>query len=313
MANITRDNFQHFNSRTFVAPVHTPYSDDECNNVDYELIPQLATNMRSKGFNAVFVAGTNGESYMLTKEERKRALEAWMQCEEVKSGELRVIAHISCQSLQESIELAKFAESVGCDCIGYMVSCFFKPNSVEDTAKLLATVANAVPNIGVIYYHFPVMTGINAKVAPVLKLANELAPNVVGCKFTHTDLGDFAAGVDMGFDMIIGNGDELILPCLTLGGFGGFSLISMIGAQHLIQKVWDSFEAGDLKAAQKAQAAAREAMSIVANNSTGFISTGKYLTSEISGLKLGYCREPIPRTAPNEDLVNAFIAWISYE
>ena len=52
--------------------------------------------MRDKGFNAIFVAGTNGESYMLTKEERKRALEVWMSTEEAKSGDLRIIAHISC-------------------------------------------------------------------------------------------------------------------------------------------------------------------------------------------------------------------------
>lgn len=77
---ISRENFKHFNSRTFVAPVHTPFADDACGSVNYDVIPQLATKMRDAGFNAIFVAGTNGESYSLTKEERMRCLESWMQC-----------------------------------------------------------------------------------------------------------------------------------------------------------------------------------------------------------------------------------------
>ena len=40
-----------------------------------------------------------------------------MATEEVKSGKLRVIAHISAQSLQESIELARHAASTNCDVV----------------------------------------------------------------------------------------------------------------------------------------------------------------------------------------------------
>ena len=46
-------------------------------------------------------------------------LDAWMRTPEVQNGQLRVIAHISAQSTQESIELARHAAASGCDCVGW--------------------------------------------------------------------------------------------------------------------------------------------------------------------------------------------------
>ena len=54
------------------------------------------------------------------------------------------------------------------------------------------------------------------------------------------------------------------------------------------------------------QEATRKAFTVVAENSTGFISTGKYLTSVMSGLNLGKLRQPLPTTTPNEQLAEQF-------
>ena len=46
------------------------------------------------------------------------------------------------------------------------------------------------------------------------------APNVVGCKFTHNDLEDLASAAQAGFSMMIGPGDDLLLPAIRAGGHG---------------------------------------------------------------------------------------------
>jgi hypothetical protein len=54
------------------------------------------------------------------------------------------------------------------------------------------------------------------------------------------------------------------------------------------------------------QAAARECFACIATYKTGFMSAGKYLTQEFSGLPLGRLREPNPTTAPDGPLVARF-------
>ena len=68
---------------------------------------------------------------------------------------VQVIAHISCQSVEESVELAQHAAGLGVAAIGYMVPAFFKPKNQADVADLLVRVAKSVPSAPVIYYHFP--------------------------------------------------------------------------------------------------------------------------------------------------------------
>ncbi len=69
-----------------------------------------------------------------------------MQTDEVRERRLKVIAHISCQSMPETLELAEHAESLGVDAIGYMTPCFFKPA----TTDLLAF------NFDIITYYFTI-------------------------------------------------------------------------------------------------------------------------------------------------------------
>jgi len=55
----------------------------------------------------VLVSGTTGESYNLSLNERKNILEKWMNTEAVKTGKLEVLVMAHCNSLVETIDLAK--------------------------------------------------------------------------------------------------------------------------------------------------------------------------------------------------------------
>ena len=124
-------NLQRLQRDTFVAPVHTPFcvstNEDGFCDVNFDVIPEIQKNVVAEGFNAVFISGTNGESYSCSVQERKQLVESWMKVDEVANKSLRVMVHISCQSTPESVELAKHAEAQGVHFVSWMVPCFFKP------------------------------------------------------------------------------------------------------------------------------------------------------------------------------------------
>ena len=61
-------------------------------------------------------------------EERKALLAAWVAAS---GAELVVIAHVGCESLVETKELAAHAQAVGASAISVMPPVFFKPSSIE--------------------------------------------------------------------------------------------------------------------------------------------------------------------------------------
>lgn len=141
--------------------------------------------------------------------------------------------------MPETLDLARHAADSGAHSVSWMVSSFFKPGSAQACAESLAHVANSVPELPVLYYHFPAFSGCaGLKCAEVLMRARELASNVQAAKFTDVDLADFQEGVEAGFCMIIGNTDDMLVPSLTLGACGGYSVASMCGAGDIIQAMW---------------------------------------------------------------------------
>ena len=59
-----------------VAPF-TPYKDAAAEEINTEIIPAYARMLHDNGLKGVFINGSSGEGYMLTKEERIRLAEAW--------------------------------------------------------------------------------------------------------------------------------------------------------------------------------------------------------------------------------------------
>lgn len=67
---------------------------------------------------------------------------------------------------------------------------------------MIAQVARAFPATPFIYYHYPMMTAVNFSCADVLKHAREASPNVVGAKFSDTNMLDMKRCLDLGMNML---------------------------------------------------------------------------------------------------------------
>ena len=80
--------------------------------------------LHDNGLKGVFINGSSGEGYMLTKEERIRLAEAWRSA--IEWDDFRLIVHVGSTSIKESRELARHAQEIGAFGIGAMASPFPK-------------------------------------------------------------------------------------------------------------------------------------------------------------------------------------------
>jgi len=301
--NCTLKTWTKFGSNTLFAPVYTPFKSENGDDVNYDIIPSQASYLHSQGFNALFICGTNGESYSCTLTERKLILEEWVRTSEVSSGDMRIITNISCHSLHESVELAKHASSLNADvAVAYMPPGFFKPVGDEAVASLLATIGQNVPSTGVFFYYLPGMSGVSCNTANVLRKANQLSPNIVGAKFTDSELGDMHEAISDGFDVMVGNGDELLLSSLVLGASGGFSVPGMMGGLEPLLKVRDCFHKGDFEEAAEWQAQAAKQFRFLKSQPLGFMSSGKALAGQVTGISMGPVRPPLQAISSQKEL-----------
>ena len=98
----------------------------------------------------IFCAGTMGEFWALTKEERKRVVE--IVVEEAR-GHCRVIAHTGHHSAHETIELTTHAEKVGAD-FAILMTPYYPTASEESIFEWFKYVADRV-DIGIWMFDTP--------------------------------------------------------------------------------------------------------------------------------------------------------------
>merc|ERR1712187_226548 len=110
----------------------------------------------------------------------------------------------------------------------------------------------------------------------------------------------------MGFDMIIGNGDLLLLDSLQLGGAGCYSVGSMAGLSKVLLGIWENYDNHELEKALKLQEQAIKAFKVLSAHPNGFMSAGKYLAGQLNQLPLGKVRAPLPITGDSPELVQDF-------
>jgi len=103
------------------------------------------------------------------------------------------------------------------------------------------------------------------------------------------------ASIRAGFDVLIGSGDELLLPSLVLGTAGGFSVPGMMGGNLAILGIFEAYERGDLAAAAEYQDTARQMLGLLKRHPAGFVGAGKALAERAMGgaAPLGPPRPPI--------------------
>ncbi len=270
-----------------VAATHTPF--DKHGNVNLAVVEKQAEHLLVSGVKAAFVCGSTGESHSLSILERKQVAERWRDV--VRGTELQLIVHVGGNCLSDAAELAEHAGKIGADAISALSPSYFKPSSLECLVESMAMIAGRATGTPFYFYDFPHMTGVSLSMVRFLDLAPRSIPNLVGLKFTNTDMAALQHCLRFAhrsWDILWGV-DEVLLAAWALGVRGAVgSSYNFCAPIHL--KAIRALENADWQTAQTLQYQTVQWIEIL--NRYGYMAAAKFCM-ECQGVPVGPARLPL--------------------
>ena len=196
----------------------TPFIRDR---VNYPLLERLIQRQIDAGIPAIVLAGTTGESPVLSDMEK---LELFKRGKEFAGNRCLIIAGTGSNSTEHSIALSRAAESVGVDAL-LLVAPYYNKGNADSLYRHFASIAAAV-KIPVILYNVPSRTGIDIPISVYARLSR--IPNIVGVKEAVNDITKIAkirCACGDNFCIWSGNDDQIV-PVIAMGGQGVISVLS---------------------------------------------------------------------------------------
>jgi len=265
------------------SPLVTPLNSE--GQVDLSSLRQIVRYQLDAGMDGFYVCGGTGEGLLLTVSERKTVLEAVL--DEVK-GSVGIIAHIGAFQTPDTLELARHAGDAGADAIAAIPPAYFyKPDTVG-LVNYYTEVAGA-SDAPLFVYNIPQRVGITMTADLFDRLMS--VPNIVGMKDSSGDL--FAMGLLFTGDrkpLIFEGNETVMLPALLFGACGGIGTAHNV-APRLFARMWQAYQAGDIKGAANIQLRINELLDAIIPV-TGPILNGVKEIMEWMGLPCGRLRSP---------------------
>ncbi len=221
---------------------------DENGKVSADRTKALTKYLMDKGVQGLYVGGSSGECIYLSKEDRKKTLEAVI---EAAGGKLVIIAHVACNNTEDSRELAAHAESLGVDAIASIPPIYFHLPE-HAIAKYWNDISDAAPNTDFIIYNIPQLAGTSLTLSLLREMKKN--PRVIGVKNSSMPVQDIQLFRDEG--VIVFNGpDEQLISGLAMGAVGGIG--GTYGAMpELYLKIFALFSERKMEEAREVQNAA---------------------------------------------------------
>jgi 4-hydroxy-tetrahydrodipicolinate synthase len=270
----------------------TPF--DDSGNLDLDQAAVLANYLVAHGSEGLVVAGTTGESPVLSDDERLTLIKA--VCEAVT---IPVLAGTTTNDTRHSIELTSQAAALGAAGVLAVTPYYNRPPQAGLFAHFKAVAQST--SLPIMLYDIPARTGRKISVETIVGLSQE-CPNIIGVKDASGDL--VAAAQTIGqtpptFDLYSGD-DSLTLAFLDIGGVGVVSVAShWVG--DMMQAVIGAFLSGDQEKVTELES--------VLSVSYDFESTERWpnplptkAVLRALGLKVGQCRLPMGPSDPDLDL-----------
>lgn len=218
----------------------TPFSD---NGVNYEKLGELLEWHISEGTDAILVCGTTGEATTMTDAEKKEVIKYTVN---KVNKRIPVIAGTGTNNTAASIEMSKYAESVGVDAI-LVITPYYNKTNHKGLIKHFEAINNSV-NIPIVLYNVPSRTNFNITPEQLVELAT--LSNVVAIKESSGNISQIAkmkALCGDKIDIYSGNDDQII-PILSLGGAGVISVLANVAPKATHQIVMEYLNGNTEKA-----------------------------------------------------------------
>lgn len=258
----------------------TPFNKDGSVNTS-SLIKLVEYNLE-KGVDGFYVAGSTGEAFLLTDEERKLV---YKTVADVAKGRCTLIAHIGCISTMQAIEFAKYAKSLGYDAMS-SVAPFYYGFGVMQIKKYYHDIMDAV-DLPMIIYNIPAFSGVTMSTDDLAELIGD--KRVLGLKHTSNDFFMLEQLRTKFADKIFYNGyDEMFLSGLAMGADGGIGSTYNFMAEKFI-KIRNLFCEGKIEEAREVQKVANKIITILIK--VGVMAGEKEVLTQL-GIEMGDCRPP---------------------
>ena len=261
---------------------------DKEGKVSPQAVRALTQYHIDKGVKGVYVCGSSGECIYQSKEDRKITLENVMA---VAKGKLTVIAHVACNNTEDSIELAKHAESCGVDAIAAIPPIYFHLPEYS-IAGYWNAMSEAAPNTDFIIYNIPKLAGV----ALTMPLFREMLknPRVIGVKNSSMPVQDIQMfKAEGGDDIIVFNGpDEQFISGRIIGAAAGIG--GTYGVMpELFLKMDALVKANRLAEAKEIQYAVNEIICKMCSGHGNMYAMIKEMLRINEGLDIGSVKAPL--------------------
>ena len=223
----------------------TPFDDN--NEVNYEKLKELIEWHIEEKTDAIVICGTTGEASTMTKEEKEKAIKFTV---DTVNKRVPVIAGTGTNDTNISIEMSRYAESVGVDGL-LLITPYYNKTSTKGLYKHYEAINNAV-NTPIILYNVPSRTGVNISPKQLLDLTTlKIIVAIKEASGSISQIAEMKSLCQDKIDIYSGNDDQIV-PILSLGGIGVISVLANIMPKEVHDMTY-AYLNGDFNKALKLQ------------------------------------------------------------
>lgn len=249
---------------------------------------ELTRYLIKKGVKGLYVCGSSGECIYLSKEERKRTLEAVM---EEAAGKVTVIAHVACNNTEDSQELAAHAQTLGVDAIAAIPPIYFHLPEYA-VMEYWNDISAAAPDTDFIIYNIPQLAGTRLTLPLYRKMLEN--PRVIGVKNSSESAQDIQIFKDAGGEghIVLNGPDEQLVSGLAIGADGGIGGTYGVMPELYIE-IFKAMKQGDVARAKAIQNDTCRIIYALCGCHGNMYAVIKEIMERREGLKLGGVRKPL--------------------
>ena len=204
-----------------------------------------------EGSDGVALLGSTGESNSMTVEQRQSIIE--QSALELPPDRL-MMGTGSC-ALQDAVRLTQASVNAGVFSVLVLPPFYYKPQSEESVLSFFTLLIEAVdnPNLRIIFYNFPKLSGYNFSIKILQELKLRFGEIAAAIKDSSGDWNNMLGVVQNVPDLMVYTGTEtLLLDILREGGAGSITATANLIAPEC-QHVFQAWKNGRSEAADQAQ------------------------------------------------------------
>ena len=193
-----------------------------------------AENLIKNGLHGCFFFGSTGKSQLISKNEKMELISKISTHKQRKHFYLGT----GCNSLNENIELIKYASEFNFNTILLMPSAYYVGNSDEGVFEFYKKIILACPKIKIVIYNFQKLSGYIFSIDAITKLVESFPKNIIGVKDSSYNLYE---NLKIKNFLIFPGSEAKLLKGLEKGSSGVISAVTN-STHFLARKVFDDFE-----------------------------------------------------------------------